>query len=69
MTMLAISWGPMEIGMILLVLLLMFGSSKLPKLARGLGASVTEFKKGLRDGSDKDKLSGGDDGDESEPES
>lgn len=40
--------GATEIIVILLVVLLLFGSSKLPKLARSLGASMTEFKKGLR---------------------
>jgi sec-independent protein translocase protein TatA len=54
-TPLAISWGPWEILAVLLVLLLLFGSSKLPKLARGLGSSVTEFRKGLRGESDDDE--------------
>ncbi len=40
--------GMGEIILILAVLLLLFGSTKLPKLARSLGASMTEFKKGLR---------------------
>jgi len=45
---LALTWGPWEIILVLAVLLLLFGANKLPKLARGLGASMTEFKKGLR---------------------
>jgi sec-independent protein translocase protein TatA len=40
--------GMPEIIVILAVLLLLFGGSKLPKLARSLGSSMTEFKKGLR---------------------
>ncbi len=32
------------------VLVLMFGGSKLPKLARGLGSASHEFKKGLEAG-------------------
>jgi sec-independent protein translocase protein TatA len=40
--------GAWEIILVLAVFLLLFGSAKLPKLARSLGASMTEFKKGLR---------------------
>ena len=39
--------GPMEIGIAMVVILLLFGSSKLPKLARSEGRSATEFKKGV----------------------
>lgn len=56
----AITWGPGEIIMVLGVLLLLFGSTKLPKLARSLGSSVTEFKKGLRGEDGKKKVKGGD---------
>lgn len=34
------------------VVLLLFGGSKLPALARGLGQSIKEFKKGARDDDD-----------------
>lgn len=46
--------GGWEIIVILAVILLLFGSSKLPKLARALGSSMTEFKKGLRGDSPPD---------------
>lgn len=47
-----------EIGIIALILVLLFGASKLPQLARALGSSLTEFKKGRREGERKDdKLS------------
>ena len=52
--------GPGEIVIILGILLLLFGSTKLPKLARSLGSSVTEFRKGLRGEGDKKKVEGGD---------
>lgn len=37
--------GPMEIAMVVLVLLLIFGPSQLPKLGRSLGQTITEFRK------------------------
>lgn len=53
--------GP-EIAIIALVVLLLFGGSRLPKLMRGMGAGVHEFKKGLKDG-ERD----GEDGDDDAP--
>ena len=41
--------GGTEILVIAGVILLLFGGSKLPALARGLGQSIKEFKKGARD--------------------
>ncbi|MDK1009986.1 MAG: twin-arginine translocase TatA/TatE family subunit [Actinomycetota bacterium] len=41
--------GP-ELLIILVVVLLLFGAAKLPQLARSLGASAKEFKKGVEDG-------------------
>lgn len=43
---------------VLVVVLLLFGN-RLPGVARSLGAGITEFKKGLKEGNDKD-ASGGD---------
>ena len=37
--------------LILVVVLLLFGARKLPELARSLGASAKEFRKGIQDGS------------------
>ncbi|MGH2556662.1 MAG: twin-arginine translocase TatA/TatE family subunit [Actinomycetota bacterium] len=42
--------GPMELIIILAIVLLLFGSRKLPDLARSLGKSSKEFKKGLSEG-------------------
>jgi sec-independent protein translocase protein TatA len=42
--------GAPEILLILVVVLLLFGASRLPSLARSLGASAKEFRKGVEDG-------------------
>ena len=42
--------GPPEIGLILVIVLVLFGGSQLPKLAKNLGKAQQEFKKGLDDG-------------------
>jgi sec-independent protein translocase protein TatA len=44
------SVGGPEIAIIALVVLLLFGGSRLPKLMRGMGSGVHEFKKGLKEG-------------------
>ena len=44
--------GP-ELLIILVVVLLLFGAAKLPQLARSLGASAKEFRKGVEDGVDE----------------
>jgi len=46
--------GPTELIIILLIVLLVFGSTKLPKLARSMGQAQKEFKKGVSEGGDKD---------------
>ncbi len=38
-----------EILIILLVVLILFGSKKLPDLAQGLGKGIREFKKAIKD--------------------
>lgn len=42
--------------LILVVVLLLFGARKLPELARSLGASAKEFRKGISEGSAEDKV-------------
>jgi sec-independent protein translocase protein TatA len=46
--------GP-ELIIILLVILLLFGSTRLPQLARGMGKSISEFKKGISEGEKDDE--------------
>jgi sec-independent protein translocase protein TatA len=47
--------GTGELIIILAVVLLLFGGTQLPKLARSLGQAQNEFKKGIKEGADKDK--------------
>lgn len=46
--------GPLEIGIILVIVLLIFGPKKLPDLGRSLGSSIREFKGGIGGGDDDD---------------
>ena len=40
---------------VLLIVLLIFGARKLPELARSLGASAKEFRKGIEAGSEEEQ--------------
>lgn len=42
--------GTTEILIVLLVVVLIFGSTQLPKLARSMGQAQKEFKQGLKEG-------------------
>ena len=46
--------GTPELLIILVVVLLVFGSSRLPKLARSLGQAQKEFKQGVNEGAKDD---------------
>lgn len=47
--------GTPELIVILVILLLLFGAKKLPELARSLGTSAGELKKGMDDVKGKSK--------------
>jgi sec-independent protein translocase protein TatA len=42
-----VNLGAPELLIVLLVVLVLFGGAKLPKLARSLGQAQSEFKRGL----------------------
>lgn len=46
--------GP-EVIVILVVVLLLFGASRLPKLARSIGESARELRAGMKDVTDEDE--------------
>jgi len=61
--------GGFEWVVIAFIALLLFGGSKLPGLMRSMGAGISEFKKGLKEGAEPDSLEGGGpDGDKKELE-
>ncbi len=47
--------GAPELLIVLVVILVLFGGAKLPKLARSLGQAQKEFKDGLSDGLDDEQ--------------
>ena len=45
--------GGSEIGLVFLIILVLFGPSQIPKMARGLGQAVREFRKAQREITDE----------------
>jgi sec-independent protein translocase protein TatA len=48
------SIGPMEIGIVLLIILIVFGVGKLPQVGGAIGKGIREFRKASR-GEDEDE--------------
>src|SRR2546426_7035932 len=46
--------GSQELLVILVIVLILFGANRLPQLARSLGSSMKEFKKGIDEGKGED---------------
>jgi sec-independent protein translocase protein TatA len=46
--------GTQELLIILVIVLVLFGANRLPDLARSLGSSVKEFKKGVNEANKPD---------------
>ena len=44
--------GPMEILLLFLIVVLLFGATRLPQIGRGLGEGIRNFKKGIKAASD-----------------
>ncbi|MBI1795732.1 MAG: twin-arginine translocase TatA/TatE family subunit [Candidatus Eisenbacteria bacterium] len=45
--------GGGEMGLVFLIILLVFGPSQIPKMARGLGEAMREFRKAQREITDE----------------
>ena len=50
--------GGSEMLIVFFVVILLFGGTRLPKLAKGLGESIKEFKKGTAGYDDDDEIEG-----------
>ena len=50
--------GPTELLIIFAILLLVFGATRLPKLARSMGQAGKEFKEGLKEGYQEQPVEG-----------
>jgi sec-independent protein translocase protein TatA len=53
-----VNLGPMELLILLVIIMLLFGAARLPKLARSLGQSSKEFRKGMSEGAQDEDLPG-----------
>ena len=47
--------GPMELIIILLIVLLLFGGRKIPEIAKGLGKGIRDFKDAMNGDGSEDK--------------
>ena len=45
-----------SIGLIVIVVLLIFGGKKIPELMKGLGSGIKEFKKGINEDEDEKEI-------------
>ena len=52
------SWGPLQILLILVIVVLLFGTRKLRNLGADLGSSIKSFKKSMSEDDDKEASSG-----------
>ncbi len=49
------SFGGVELIILLVIILLLFGAKRIPELAKGLGSGVREFRRGTRGEVDEEK--------------
>lgn len=56
--------SPVQLGIIGLLIILLFGTRKLPELGAGLGKAISNFKRSYKEGTDIDVSSGEGDSDQ-----
>lgn len=56
--------SPVQLGIIGLLVILLFGTKKLPELGAGLGKAISNFKRSYKEGTDIDVSSGESDSDQ-----
>jgi len=61
-------FGPDLVVVIIVVAVLLFGGSAIPRLARNLGSAKSEFEKGLKDGKESGTTKASDAGDTKSPD-
>jgi sec-independent protein translocase protein TatA len=50
--------SPVELGIVGLIVVLLFGTKKLPELGSGLGKAISNFKRSYKEGSEIDVTPG-----------
>ena len=48
------NWGPWQIALVLVIVMLVFGANRLPQIGEGLGKAIRNLKRGLSSDDDID---------------
>lgn len=57
------SIGPMELLLLFLIVVIIFGASRIPEIGRGLGAGIQNFKAAMKGGAEEAEESSSDSSD------
>ena len=50
------SLGVPELMIIFLIIIVLFGASRLPQIGKGIGEGIRNFKKGMKEGEEPDQI-------------
>ena len=50
------SLGVPELMIIFLIIIVLFGASRIPQIGRGLGEGIRNFKKGIKEGEEPEQI-------------